>query len=877
MTDFEAQFAASLDSVLGTQPTDILNERLQRIQQLEKTRQERIRQQNPDTPTDPESRMSMRDRIIQQSQHQRRNTSTRRTRHMPVRSASFHTGDTHVDVANEIQNFREEFEAARSNMFGMRSAGSSENLSGSQVLRRTLDVPANQEGSQPTSGSSTPRSSRLAEYDPAVALEKTFSSALEELGYGSNSGFGSNSNLSDSGRGSGSRSSSATREGRNNSNTYYPRYAVTNPTDITAASRTDRRGRLTERRRQTVGVTTSDVIEARGRTTNGFHASRTTDTNGSVVARNNVSSSRETLPSSSYRSSYYNRKIEINEELTRPVLSETRAREKVAYIDDKGHCHWLEKNHPILRASKDRTPPSITIKYKDDTPGSSNNSVIDIPGDPLERYNKLRELIMTSKSREGSCGNGDVEHSSNGRNGFKESRRNSFKENGKNGLKEREEIKGSDETDSCEKNKFSGIDADYSIEAIDKRFKHVSYYTKPRQRPSLDSYKLTRKYKSIYEYCGDDLNINENEENTPRSPVRLASSSSSSEIVRPNSLHITVTDTADPNSSVQLMETNSSVGTNETVSTVNPEVNPAQSFATVDSGFRSDSVFLRRAQSVQESRPIFYEPESPTSRLVRHGSLEAFNHRHSDVHEEVDTFINRLQQRHAYAEIPIDTSHLDIEEMRMIQKALEENPSPPPSPMETETLELIDNIEVFTTNETVDQSDNGIDIVVEPIVDLDTTDSVLIQEEPGPLSPVHEDTAGEVGPLSPVNEETAGEDGPLSPVNEDTAGEVSPLSPVNEDTAGEVGPLSPVHEDTSGEAGPLSLVNEDTAGEAGPLSPVAGEVGPLSPVQEGATETEQEAETDQTDSVHDVFNQFVSTVNEEHILNLPRGYIFSNS
>ena len=755
MTDFEAKFASSLETVLGSQPgSEALAERLQRIQQLEQERQERLRSRNAESQPEPETRMSIRDRIVQQTQNQRRR-ETSRARRAPIRrAASFHTGDTNVQIANEIQDFRETFEAARSNIFGSRLTGSSENISGSQVARHTLDIPANQEGSQPTSGSSTPsRSSRRTDFDGSYDLERAFSSALSEFG------LGSNSNLSDTNRrGNGSRSSSATREGRNNSSTNYQRYVMSSTTDVVSRTAAGRRSRLPERRRQTVGVTSSELQEARAQTRNGFHTSayqpsetRTNDINNSVVTRDTLPRARDLLPYSSIRSSYFDRKIEIHEELTRPVLALND--ERVVYIDEKGHCHWLEKNHPILKAAKDRSAPSVVIKYKPDVPINGeepNASVIDIPGDPEERYNKLRDLIINSKFREGTCG--DTEDQSNGKNGFKKRVNTDL-----------------DETDSRNKRNDSGIDQE--LQAIEEKFKHVSYYTKPRPRPSLDSYKLTRKCKSIYDFDESDQSENDNE-----NPI-------STEHEAVNGYHVSVTDIAESSSITDVGEMYPTVDTAPTVNTGSRDMNRVDFVSVSDLGLRSESAFLRRTQSMHEST-LRTENGAPRSTLVRHGSFEAtssrLNHQvspHSDVHDEVESIINRLQQRHAYAEIPIDTSHLDLEEMRMIQKALEENPSPPPSPIETETLEITDNIEL-NYEENFPQSSDMVGIVVEPVENIDRDG--LNFDEPSPLSPVCEDTA------------------------------------------------------------------------------------------------ETEADVDQNDSVHDVFNEFVSTATEEHTLDLPRGYISGN-
>lgn len=773
MTDFEAEFASSLDSAMGTQAdSDAVEERLQRVQGLEQARLDRNTARNP-PPEQPNARLSIRDRIVQMTQSQRP-SAQRRAREHPRRSASFHTGDTNIHIAQDIQNFREAFETSRSNIFGsagstvgIRRSDSGENIRSSQVGRRTADLAGDQDDSQPNSGSSTPRISRRGQTESAEGSSDPFASIVADLSFSR----GSNSNLSDSGeRGNGTRSSSATREGRNNTSTNYQRFRMSNPSDIALSARNGRnearRSRMTERRRQTIGVTTADVREAMA-LNSGSSGSNNQSNSSDIKTRDTDNGlSRDSFQYSSFRSNY-SRKIEIFETNTRPVLA--LSDEAVVYIDDKGHSHWLEKSHPLLKATKDKSAPSVVINYKSDCPTSnsdtSNESVIDIPGDPEERYGKLRELIKNSKSREGSCGNNNGEEISNGNNG---------------NTGENENIALDDTDSNIKKFRKLGIDLSYTIEAIEERFKHVSYYTKPRPRPDLNSFKLTRKCKSIYDYESSEQSENTNDTRTPSS--RLDSILTSAETSRPNGLHITVTDTA---------ETPSVVNTIETVTETREQINPVGSLTRSNFGTRSESALLTRSTSVQESRSSRFQYEgTPTGRLVRHGSLESRlgrqGSRHEDVLEEAEEIRARLQQRHAYAQVPIDTSQLDIEEMRMIQKALEENPSPPPSPTDFEVAETDDTFDSNYVENNVESqietSDTSADVVLEPVVDVD-----------------HE--------------------------NENTNG-FCPLSPVQE-------------------------ANESESGTPGPDSA-------------------------QQESVHTVFNEFVTTANEEHVLNLPRGYIFGN-
>lgn len=801
MTDLnlEAQFTSNLEGALEAQmDSENLEERLQRVEEIAQKRAEwaaeRAASRNQAPEPEPETRLSIRERIVQQTQSQRP-SSQRRHRQHPRRSASFHTGDTNVQIANEIQNFREVFESARSNIFGSRSPGSSENLTGFPVPRRALELPSSHEGSLPNSGSSTPRLQRRGANELTQNLDDPFASVLVDLGLG----FGSNSNISDSGRQNGSRSISATREGRSNTTTNLQRFLMSNAADTTRSTRNgrnERRSRMTERRRQTIGVTTSDVREALALTSSGSHESH--NHVNTLEARpsdsDNISLTRDSFQYSSFRARYQ-RKIEINETATRPILALTE--ETVVYIDDKGHCHWLEKNHPLLKATKETSMPPVVVRYKADSAvpnQDATDSVTDIPGNPEERYGKIRELIKQSKNREGSCGNNDFEDYNNSR----------------NDLISEFESNGVDNVDAKMKSrKNMGVNPSYTIQAIEERFKHVSHYTKPRPRPDINNYKLMRKYKSIYDYEGDEQS-GDVDERSNEITQQLSAQVNSTESPRVNGLHISVTDRANRVDNLSVVDTGGRANTPfgesaEVVSALRRETRQINSVdrpyvqlgsdisARSDYGHRAQSAFLHRSVSVQESRPARLGlGESSTSTLVRHGSLESTfsrnsgqsqygqTHRHSDIHEEVESIINRLQQRHAYAEIPIDTSHLDIEEMRMIQKALEENPSPPPSPVDFEVPEITYNTMTDQTTENALASNESANVILEPVAnDKDKT------------------STNELGPLSPVQEDTA----------------------------------------------EIDAVSNDT---------------------------------DQPDSVNTVFDEFVSTVNEEHTLSLPRGHIFSN-
>ena len=793
-----SQFASNLEEAIEAHlESDETQQKLQHLEELAKKRADRAAERaaakNPEP--EPETRLSIRERLVQQTQTSRPSVQRRHRQH-PRRSASFHTGDTNVQIANEIQNFREVFESARSNIFGSISPGSGEIAPAFPVSLRNLDIPTNRDNSAPSSGSSTPRILRRVESEaaPSRGLDDPFAGVMAELGI---TGLGSNSNLSDSGRRNDSRSSSATREGRSNTTTNYQRFMMSNAAEVARSSSRNgrnetRRSRMTERRRRTIGVETADVREAMA-LTSGERINQITSSETRPSNNDSISFTRDSFQYSSYRSRYQ-RKIEINETATRPILALND--ETVVYVDEKGHCHWLEKTHPLLKAVKDSSPPSIVVNYKQESAVTNNeekDSVTDIPGDPEERYNKIRELIDNSKNREGSCGNSDLANRINGEN----------------------DNNGRDEVDTRIKNKNKknlGIDPAYTIEAIEERYKHVSYYTKPRPRPNINSYRLMRKFKSIYDYEGSvQPEDTGGDRNHVTRPVSLNLNNTGDSTV--NGLHISVTDTADRVDNMHIsgtdtVETRSASvtesaevvteirGETNRVNTVNRSYTGLRSdiLDRSDTGYRSQSSVLHRAASVQEYRPTSLgQGEAPTSRLVRHGSLESTFSRYTgqsssgnsytneNIHEEVESFVNRLQQRQAYTQIPIDTSHLDIEEMRMIQKALEENPSPPPSPMDFEAPEIPDDMvsEDNVENITIETNDSS-NVVLEPVDNDNDMDDVT-----------------------------------------------------------EFGPLSPVQEDT-GEA--------ETPG----------------------------AETDEQETVHSVFDEFVSTVNEESTLNLPRGYIFSN-
>lgn len=811
MTDLkvELKFDNDLEGDFEDQEAAEIEQKLQHVAELAQQRADRAAERaaakNPEPEPEPETRLSIRERLVQQTQSSRPSVQ-RRNRQHPRRAASFHTGDTNVQIANDIQNFREAFESARSNIFGSVSPGVGEAAPAFPPIRRNLDIPAN--NSAPSSGSSTPRILRRAESDAARMqdLDDPFASVLSELGI--TKGLGSNPNVSDLGRRNGSRSSSATREGRGATTTRegrgatttnYQRFVMTNPAEIARSSSRNgrneaRRSRMPERRRRTIGVETADVREALALTSTGSHEriNQITSSETRPSARDNISLTRDSFQYSSYRP-LYQRKIEINEVSTRPILALND--ETVVYIDSKGHCHWLEKTHPLLKAVKENSQPAITVNYKQDVTvrnDEDKDSVTDIPGDPEERINKIRELIENSKNREGSCNNG---YNSNQIN----------VENDDNGL---------DEVDARimnKKKKKLGIDPAYTIEAIEERFKHVSYYTKPRPRPDIKTYKLMRKFKSIYDYEGIDRSEadtggNGNHASRPET-LNLNGNSTG------NGLHITVTDTAERNENMRISVSESIItsagsmtesanagndmrGNTNRTDSVNRSYSGSRSdtFNRPDTGYRSPSNALYRSASVQDHTATSPGTgETPTSRLVRHGSFESSFSRYSgqissennnttdNIHEEVESLISRLQQRHAYAEIPIDTSHLDIEEMRMIQKALEENPSPPPSPTDFESEEIHDNMVSESLGNITIETDDPSNVILEPVGNVDDADGMT-------------------------------EFGPLSPVQEDTCEVESPC-----------------------------------------------------------------AETNKDDSVHTVFDEFVSTVNEERTLNMPRGHIFSSS
>ena len=804
MADLKLDLKVSTDLAgFDDQGAADIEQKLQHVNELAQQRADRAAERaaakNPEPEPEPETRMSIRERLVQQTQSSRPSVQ-RRNRQHPRRSASFHTGDTNVQIANEIQDFREAFESARSNIFGSVSPSVGEDRAPSFPSRRNLDISTNRDNSAPSSGSSTPRIIRRAESDATRTqdFDDPFASVLSELGI--STGIGSNPNVSESGRRNGSRSSSATREGRGTATTNYQRFVMTNPGEVARSSPRNgrnetRRSRMTERRRRTIGVETADVREAMALTSAGSQEriNQLTSSETRPSAHDNISFTRDSFQYSSWRP-LYQRKIEINEASTRPILALNE--ETVVYMDNKGHCHWLEKTHPLLKAIKDNNQPNVTVNYKQEIVARNDeekDSVTNIPGDPEERLNKIRELIENSRNREGLCDNGYTSNQINGEN----------------------DINELDEVDARIMNKRKKkleTDPVYTIEEIEERFKHVSYYTKPRPRPDINNYKLMRKYKSIYDYEGSDrsdepggngnhasrpetLNLNDNVSNSTGS-----------------GLHITVTDTADRDDNVRFSISQSvitSSGSLTDAANADNEMRENTNMSRTDSvdrsysglrsdafnrperGYMSPSSTLYRSASVQDSTPTStVPPVSPTSRMVRHGSLESFSRysgaqsptknsrTNEDIHEEVESLINRLQQRHAYAEIPIDTSHLDIEEMRMIQKALEENPSPPPSPTDFEAEEVSD------ANVVAEDSLGNITIVT------DDMNNVTLE-------------SGE---------------------NRD-----------NIDGMAEFGPLSPVQEVES-----------------------------------------PSAETEKDDSVHTVFNEFVSTVNEERTLNLPRGHIFSN-
>jgi hypothetical protein len=236
---------------------DMINARLQRIQELERVRLEHASEHTTNVG-DGDSRHSRRDRFIRQTgqrsiERQSFGSSIQRT---PLRSQSFENTTLVADMAEDTQNFRNMFESSRETLFGPRVSGSSEDLNGRRTSDTALTAPrvTFQTGSESGSGSSTPRGT------VNVRPMNEFTSGLAEAFSNIRSAMvrsDSSSSLRET-----RRSSSITREASSASN--LQRIAVTNNNgnSLTRSSSVRETRRESRFRRRTIQGVDSNISRA---------------------------------------------------------------------------------------------------------------------------------------------------------------------------------------------------------------------------------------------------------------------------------------------------------------------------------------------------------------------------------------------------------------------------------------------------------------------------------------------------------------------------------------------------------------------------------------------------------------------------------------
>lgn len=761
--------------------SEMINARLQRIQELERVRQEHLSEHSPSTPSgDAASRHSRRDRFIRQSSQrssERRGASSSIQR-TPVRSQSFENTSTVSHIDEDTINFREMFENARQSIFGPRASGSNESLNGARTSDSavTMARPVFQTGSDSGSGSSTPRTS-IPQFDVTAGLAEAFSNLRSSLRRSDSSGA-----LGEP------RRSSITHE--TNSTPNIQRLAVSNANGSSAARSSSARESRREsrfRRRTIQGVETniSRALEQERYQRTLPSASRalsplvmesvsassssTIRESTSLTQRREISHTSSFNSSSSLNISRAPRKIELHSEDGIPNLGFEN--DQVVFIDNSGKCYWLNKSHALIRALKNSkklpeiiTKPKLAITSREDTDGY----IAMMEGDDEARYTKLRELVMLARRRDANFENGDCTDSIKSLSLLELYQRGDF-------------IEEPDDND------------------IDKKYKSYSLYTKPRPRPDMETFFEGKVVPSLYdgiprsnlpqEIIDLERTASETEQNTgavgsfaERSSFSASEntdrfeangtvtvseqrrSEASHEQILNNSVDGVSASVARSEAMQEALETNTdsfgnedlrfnrlharseqaelryddgasaallrraearrqqyleSRGSSENGGTVlqrRAEERRQQYLEEHHTGENGSSVRHTRAENIQQQfssesrtdqtgRTIQRQSEerheqhvssrinrSEGSRTVRQSSQSSTVRRssqtqidNSDIHNEVNLVMQRLQMMQENAGTPIDTSHLDYEEMLMIQKALADNPSPPESPVDFET------------------------------------------------------------------------------------------------------------------------------------------------------------------------------------------------
>ena len=652
MTDFSATFANRFESTLAEQnqpATDIVNARLERIEELERVRQERLATHNSSNSNnnDAASRLQRRERIIRQTTQnrsmERRSFASNIQRTPVVRSQTL---ETHAPINEENMSFREMFESTRQNLFGPRVSASSENLSSfhrsasdTRLMRAPVVVPPESD-----SGSSTPRSTSRPRWDLASGLAEAFSSVRSSL-------IRPETSLSSSDV---SRSPATVRETRNTS-TNMQRFMMSNSNDSplsrSASVRESRReNRL---RRRTIEGVDSNVTRAleRERTervpnpNRSSSVTRTQSFNRTQAARSQlrqtlsqesdttsevqtvVETASESQSSSSSYSSYtpYRRTVDLFPDDSVPVLG--LEEEKVKFIDAEGHCHWLSKHHQLLRMIKNtkNVPEIKKVKIQSTDPSDSEGFIATMNADVDSRYKKLRQLVYIARKQEeilSADNDADYEH------------RMSLLE-----LYER----GDFLDEKQEENK----------EDIDEKYKSFSLYTHPRSPPNLEEYLSTRVVIPLYE--GIEIQKEESEKKEPEVivvPRHFVEYQLSASRIAGMNFKSTTTNSANGGASI-----------------VSQRIAQARQHS------------MAVSQSLNGQSTSFQSSEqSAFSQEVREEFDNSDSADNVEENSEVNLVMERIHMMQAASGQEGDASHLDYDEMLMIQQALEDNPSPPDTP-----------------------------------------------------------------------------------------------------------------------------------------------------------------------------------------------------
>lgn len=657
MTDFSAQFANRFESSLAEQnqpATDLVNARLQRLDELQRLRQERLAESTSNNGNDASSRMQRRERLIRQSTQsrsmERRSFASNIQRTPVVRSQTLHTDTVNEDTLS----FRDVFEGTRQNLFRPRVSASSENLSAfhrsSSDTRLMSRVPAVVTNQESDSGSSTPRALSRPSWDIASGLAEAFSSVRSSLMRQENSHS----------VGDVSRSPSMARETRNTS-TNVQRFMMSsqNAPALSRSASVRESRRETRFRRRTIEGVDSNVTRAlereraerinidtearssaisRSQSFNRMRSSlrsqvhqTVSETSNNSVNETSVTETTTEAQSASYSSYSYTRgrrTVDLFPEDSVPVLG--LEDEKVKFIDVQGQCHWLSKHHQLLRLIKSTNcvPEIKKVKLQQSETSENDGYMASLEGDDNSRYGKLRELVHIARKRD-AC----VE---NGFSGDAEQRLSLL--------------------ELYERGDFLDDKQNEDTENIDEKYKSVSLYNPPRSRPDLESYLSSRTIVPLYDGIEKPKSESEKKKEpavtlVPRHPVEYTLSAARL-------------------SGRQFSSTTTSV-VNGGLSTVTQNVSEAQ---------QEDMAYSASANG-QSMTYQSSEQSSFNQELLQEfsdGSLDNFDD--AAAQSEVNLVMERLNFMQEAMGQPVDTSHLNYEEMLMIQRALEENPSPPETP-----------------------------------------------------------------------------------------------------------------------------------------------------------------------------------------------------